>query len=102
MEAQQVTMKTGKWDVNRQQWNDQQAILRRWLMKDQDYQKALPIFLSQHAMLHTAQLDARVHWSCQDEVLSGLTPSKCALCPKAALIPSPGRSGTLRDVRTSR
>lgn len=84
MEAQQVTMKTGKRDVNRQHWNDQQAILRRWLMKDQDYQKALPIFLSQHAMLHTAKLDARVHWSCQDEVLGGLTPEQMRAMPKGS------------------
>lgn len=46
--------------------------------------KALPIFLSQHAMLHTAQLDVRVHWSCQDEVLSGLTPEQMRAVPKGS------------------
>lgn len=59
----------------RRVWNEQHAILRRLLLKDQDYARALPIFLSQHDMLHSAKLGADV-WSFQDEVLSGLTPEQ--------------------------
>jgi hypothetical protein len=60
-------------------WNDQHAVLRRLLRKDKDYSKALPIFLSQHGMVHSAKLRAGV-WSFQDEVLNGLTPEQLRYC----------------------
>ncbi len=68
-------MKTDPSNNPRRVWNEQHAILRRWLLKDKDYSKALPIFLSQHGMVHSARLRAGV-WSFQDEVLSGLTPEQ--------------------------
>jgi hypothetical protein len=71
-------------ETNRQHWSGQQQILRQLLMKDQDYQKALPLFLSQHAMVHTARLQAGVRWSCQDEVLDGLTEAQMCCIPQGS------------------
>lgn len=68
--------------ANRQSWSRQQQVLRRWLMKDQDYAKALPLFLSQHAMMHAARLRAGVGWSFQDEVVSGLSDAQMRHIPE--------------------
>jgi hypothetical protein len=68
-------------DVNRQRWSGQQQTLRRLLMKNKDHHKALPVFLSQHAMVHTSRLTLGDHWSCQDEVLSGLTEAQMRCVP---------------------
>lgn len=76
-------MKTDPPSNPRRVWNEQHAALRRLLLKDKDYGKALPIFLSQHGMVHSAKLRAGV-WSFQDEVLSGLTPKQLRYCsPKS-------------------
>jgi hypothetical protein len=63
-------------DSNLKRWNDQHQLLRRWLLKDKDYQQALPIFLEHHAAVHAAKLHASAHWSWCDEVLNGLTPEQ--------------------------
>ncbi len=68
-------MKTDPPNNPRRVWNENHAALRCLLLKDKDYSKALPIFLSQHGMAHSARLRAGV-WSFQDEVLSGLTPEQ--------------------------
>lgn len=59
--------------VNRQSRRRQPQVLRRWLVKDQDYAKARLLFLSQHALMHAARLRAGVDWSFQHEVVSGLS-----------------------------
>ena len=68
-------------EPNLRYWNDQHKILHRLLEKDKDYQKALPIFLSQHAIVHSAKLGAGARWSFQDQVLSGLTDAQMRYQP---------------------
>jgi hypothetical protein len=75
-------MKTDKMEANRQYWNDQHLILRRFLVKDKDYRKAIETFLGHHAMVHTARLYPGGHWSFQDQVLSGLTDEQMRCIPK--------------------
>jgi hypothetical protein len=76
-------MKTTQ-EANRRYWSSQQQILRRWLMKDRNFQQALPLVLSQHAMMHTASLQPGGHWSYQDEVLNGLDGAQMRCIPKSS------------------
>ena len=77
-------MKADKLEANRKHWNDQHLLLRRYLMKDKDYRKAIEIFMSHHAMVHTAQLHPGGTWSFQDQVLSGLTEEQMRCIPKGS------------------
>ena len=43
-------------DPNRKLWNQQQQALLRALSRPDDHQKAIELFLSQHAMLHSAKM----------------------------------------------
>lgn len=74
-------MPTDNPEANRKYWNSQQGLVRRWLEKDKDYQKAIPALLGQHAMVHTAKLDRGGHCSFQDEVLGGLTAGQWRYLP---------------------
>ncbi len=69
----------------RRYWSSQQQILRRLLMKDHDYRQALPIFTSQHAMIHTAKLHPGSPWSCQDKALNGLTEAQMHCIPQGSV-----------------
>lgn len=75
-------MKTDPAETDRKYWNAQHAILRRLLVRDKEYQKAIETFLSHHAMVHTAKLHPGSHWSFQDQVLSGLTDEQMRCIPK--------------------
>ena len=66
-------MKDKKSEEQRKDWNDQHSLLRRHLEKDKDFPKAIALFLSHHAMVHTAKLHTGGYGSFQDEVLQGLT-----------------------------
>jgi hypothetical protein len=68
--------------VHLRNWNNQLKILRRLLEKDKNYQKALPVFLRQHAMVHSARLRADARWSFQDEVLRGLADAQIRYTPQ--------------------
>jgi hypothetical protein len=68
-------------DANLRHWNNQHQLLQRLLLKDKDYQQALPVFLDHHAAVHAAKLHAGAHWSWHDEVLSGLTPDQMRYTP---------------------
>jgi hypothetical protein len=72
-------MKPDSSDQPRRAWNDQHALLRRLLMKEQDYAAALPVFLDHHGQVHSAKMRANVY-SFQDEVLDGLTPQQLRYC----------------------
>ncbi len=65
---------------NRRKWNAQHALLRRLLMKEKDYRKALPLLLEHHAAVHSGKLGGC--WSYQDEVLGALTESQMRIVPK--------------------
>ncbi len=64
---------------NRKAWNNDHAVIRRILMKEKNYRKALPLLLEHHAAVHSAKLGGR--WSYQDEVLSGLSESQYRYVP---------------------
>ena len=68
----------------RQHWNGQHAILRRLLMKDQDYRQAIPVFFSHHESVHAAKLRAGAYTSFQDQVLDGLTEEQMRRIPKGS------------------
>lgn len=65
-----------------QSWNAQQKCLRRILIDDKNWRRALPLLLCQHAMTHTAKLDPTVAWSFQDEVCGSLTNAQQRALPK--------------------
>ncbi len=71
-------------EPNLKYWNDQHQLLHRLLMKDKDYQKAIPVFLDHHAAVHAAKLQSGSHWSWHDEVLNGLTPEQMRYTPKGS------------------
>ncbi len=50
-------------DPNRKLWNQQQQALLRALARPGEHQTALELFLSQHAMLHSAKLARSKLWS---------------------------------------
>jgi hypothetical protein len=56
-------------ELNHKTWNKQHAVIRRILMKEKNYRKALPLLLEHHGAVHSAKLGGP--WSYQDEVLGG-------------------------------
>ncbi len=63
----------------RKAWNQDHAVIRRILMKEKDYRKALPLLLEHHAAVHSIKLGGR--WSYQDEVLGGLSDAQYRYVP---------------------
>ena len=57
---------------NRKQWNDGHQKLNRALAAG-DRDKAIELFLAQHAMIHSAKMAKSGLWSFEDEILNGLT-----------------------------
>ena len=43
-------------EPHRKFWNQQQQALRQALARPETHQKAVELFLSQHAMVHTAEM----------------------------------------------
>jgi len=64
---------------NRRIWNSRHALLRRLLMKEKNYRKALPVMLVHHAAVHSGKLGGK--WSYQDEVLGTLTEEQWRFVP---------------------
>jgi hypothetical protein len=60
-------------DPNRKPWNQQQQALQRALARPDDHQKAIELFLSQHARVHSAKLARSKLWSFEDEVWQDTT-----------------------------
>ena len=67
-------------ETHRKAWNTQHALIRRILMKEKNYRKALPLLLEHHAAVHSGKLGGR--WSYQDEVLGVLAESQMRIIPK--------------------
>jgi hypothetical protein len=55
-------------DPHRKLWNQQQQVLRQALFHSSDHRKTLELFLSQHAMVHSARMSRSTAWSFEDEV----------------------------------
>jgi hypothetical protein len=73
-------------ESHRKAWNAQHAMIRRILMEEKNYRKALPLFLEHHASVHSAKIRAGTRGSYQDEVLGTLTD------PQFRHIPDGGQS----------
>jgi hypothetical protein len=69
-------------DTHRKEWNLKQQALRQALLHLEDYQMAMELFLSQHAMVHSAEMSHLGLWSFEDEVLEGVTEQQMRLVPR--------------------
>jgi hypothetical protein len=67
-------------NANRQKWNQGQQNLRRALA-GKDVQKAIALFLAQHAMVHSQEMSGEDHWSFEDEVLVELAEEQYRYIP---------------------
>ncbi len=68
-------------DPNRKFWNEQQQALRRTLSHPQEHQKAIALFLAQHAMVHTETMSGDGLWSMEDEIWQGSTEQTVRCIP---------------------
>ena len=59
-------------DPNHKSWNERQKTLRQVLAAPGQHQQAIALFLTQHAMLHAAEMSQSGLWSFEDEVWEGL------------------------------
>ena len=69
-------------DARRKTWNQQQQALRQSLASLDNPPKAIELFLSQHAMLHTAGVSQMGLRSFEDEILDGLTSQQMRIIPR--------------------
>ena len=68
---------------DRKYWNQQQQALKHALSTSGEHQRAIELFLSQHAMVHSSALAQSGLWSFQDEVWEGLSePAARCIPPK--------------------
>ncbi len=65
---------------NRKLWNEGHQKLRRTLATN-DHKKALELFLSQHAMIHSAKVSRSKLWSFEDEILNDMTEDQIRCIP---------------------
>ena len=67
-------------DPHRKQWNEQQQALQHSLAKPDA--QTIPLFLTQHAMLHTAQMSGVGLYSFEDEVWHDLSEATFRRVPR--------------------
>jgi hypothetical protein len=67
---------------DRKFWNQQQQALRWNLTHTENLQKAIDLFLRQHAMVHTAEMSHDSLWSFEDEILEDVTMQQMRLIPR--------------------
>ena len=60
-------------EPNHKMWNQQQKELRSALTRSDDHPTAIELFLSQHAMVHSAAVSQSGLWSFADEIWLGAT-----------------------------
>jgi hypothetical protein len=60
-------------ETHRKGWNKRQTELRKILTSFEQHEKAVQLFLSQHASLHTAQMAGTEPWSFEDWVMNGMS-----------------------------
>ncbi len=68
-------------DPIRKHWNEQQQALRSTLANPEDQARAVKLFLSQHAMLHSAEMSQSGLFSFEDQVWNGLEVRLARLIP---------------------
>jgi len=64
------------------QWNKEQKEFRKILLGFDQHQRALELFMRQHALLHSAEMDPSITWSFEDEVLSDLDDAQVRRIPQ--------------------
>lgn len=69
-------------EPNRKHWNEQQQLLQSALQSGADHPGALALFMSQHAMVHSAQMASWEGWSFEDEVWDGLSEAAARGIPR--------------------
>ncbi len=69
-------------DANRKFWNDQHQRLRQALARPAEHVSAIQLFLSQHAMVHSAKVSGSGEWSFEDEVWEGLSEAAARRIPR--------------------
>ena len=62
--------------------NKQQTELRRVLLSFSQHDKAIQLFMGQHAMLHSAEMAKSGSWSFEDEVLDDMTEEQIRRIPQ--------------------
>jgi hypothetical protein len=67
---------------DRKFWNQQQQALRWNLTHAENLQKAIGLFLRQHAMVHTAEMSHDGLWSFEDEIQEDVTMQQMRLIPR--------------------
>lgn len=68
-------------DAHRREWNVKQKVLRQVLALPDNHPEAMELFLSQHAMVHTAEMSHAGLWSFEDEILEGVSGQQMRLIP---------------------
>ncbi len=69
-------------ELIQKQWNKEQKEFRKILLGFDQHQRALELFMRQHAMLHSAEMDPSITWSFEDEVLSDLDDAQVRRIPQ--------------------
>jgi hypothetical protein len=59
-------------DLNHKLWNEQQRALRIAIVRPEEHDKVLKLFLVQHAMLHAAEMSRTGLWSFENNIWQGL------------------------------
>jgi hypothetical protein len=67
-------------DTNHKQWNQGHQNLRQILSKG-DHQKAIELFMIQHAMVHSAKVTKTKLWSFEDDVLNDMPEDQIRCMP---------------------
>ena len=62
--------------------NKQQTELRHVMMSFNQHDKAIQLFLTQHAMLHSLNMAHSEHWSFEDEILNDMTKEQIRRTPQ--------------------
>lgn len=69
-------------DSYRKLLNKQQTELRKIMMSFDQYDRAIELFLRQHAMLHSAKMAQSGLWSFEDEILNDMTEEQIRCIPR--------------------
>jgi hypothetical protein len=69
-------------DPHRQFWNKQQKELQQALTRPTEHDRAVALFLSQHAMVHAAEVSQSGLWSFEEEVWNDLTDHAARRIPR--------------------
>ena len=68
--------------MNRKELNKQQTELRRVMLEGDQHEKAIALFLHQHAILHSAKMANDRIWSYEDAILDELDDAQMRRIPK--------------------